>query len=195
MVASCWIWIQWKNVSCSHTIYSAWWVGPKITCAQLLLQAVQFCCACFFFFSFFGSALGLIHLFLKKDGWCPDTFSIDVLCTSWGCNGHVTRLPLRPQHLHRLRGPKVCMGSTKMCLGITTHILDRQKGSQGKKEASNAFVLHAITTRLCVNIYIYNVGGWPVRVPRLGNHFPPTLYGGYKVSHLAPAMPNKLLIT
>jgi hypothetical protein len=143
----------------------------------------------FFFLFFFWVCPWPDPSFSKKKMDDAQTHFRSMLCTSRGCNGHLTRLPLRPQHLHRLRGPKVCMGSTKMCLGITTHILDRQKGSHGKKEASNTFVLHAITTRLRVNIY--NVGGWPVRVPRLGNHFPPTLYGGYKVYHLAPAMPNK----
>jgi hypothetical protein len=36
--------------------------------------------------------------------------------------------------------PKVCLGSVKMYLVSTSQILDVQKGSQRKKEASNTFV-------------------------------------------------------
>jgi hypothetical protein len=111
------------------------------------------------FFSFLGGLPLAWSIFFGKKMDDAQTHFGSMLCTSWGCNGHVTRLPLWPQHLHRITGPKVCMGSTKKSLGITTHILDRRKGSQGKTEASNTFVLHSITTRVCEHIML-GVGRW-----------------------------------
>jgi hypothetical protein len=47
----------------------------------------------------------------------------------------------------------VCIGSAKICLGTTRHILDRQKDNQGYKK-ENTFVVFALTT-----MGTYNVGG------------------------------------
>jgi hypothetical protein len=56
-----------------------------------------------------------IHLFLKRDGWCPDTLWTHVM--------HVWNLYWTHSHyIHHnpttcITGPKVCMGKTMVCLG------------------------------------------------------------------------------
>jgi hypothetical protein len=62
-----------------------------------------------FFFSLFG--LGLIHFFLQKDGWCPDTLWIHVM--------HVLNINIH----YRL---KTCTIKCKVCLDTTRHILDEE---------------------------------------------------------------------
>jgi hypothetical protein len=46
-----------------------------------------------------------------------------------------------------ITGPSVCMGSTKMCLGVTSHIWGGQKGSQGK--INHSILLYYLQWQVC----------------------------------------------
>ncbi len=89
-------------------------------------------------FIFSLSALGLIHLFLKKVGWCLDTF--------WCYPSHNRGLVL---HILGSRyRPKMCITGPK-CFWTPPkwrHVLDRQMANKRKKEIGSTFVLLAIRT-------------------------------------------------
>ncbi len=57
----------------------------------------------------------------------------------------------------------MCLGRSKSRLVITKHILDEQMGSQGKKEASNTFVVPIITSfptdKICTMLRIHQSFG------------------------------------
>lgn len=58
------------------------------------------------------------------------------------------------QGIQSITGPQVCLGSIKMCMGITRYILDRQMGSVRKKEeAHTTFELPTIRTRSWFKVF------------------------------------------
>jgi hypothetical protein len=110
-----------------------------------------FCTTCFFSSL---SALGPIHLFLTKDGWCLDTLWIYVMHVLDLIMDYVSQAQnkvVRYKSKTCIIWPKVCMGSTKMCPGNTRHILDGQKG---KKEAANTFFCITCKNRRQNNVHI-----------------------------------------
>jgi hypothetical protein len=92
--------------------------------------------------SFFSlsAALGLIDLFLKEDGWCPDmlwTHVVHILGLYWTLGAHY-----KPRK--HIRGPKAFMSSTKMCLGSghnqTCH---EWENGQSRKKRSRQYLCTA----------------------------------------------------
>jgi hypothetical protein len=91
-----------------------------------------------------ASTLYCLHLFFPCLPLCPIIFLLTKklddaqthLDPSYACFELVIGLSYMPisssKHMCITGGPSVCMGSTKMCLGITSHIWGGQKGSQGK---------------------------------------------------------------
>ncbi len=76
--------------------------------------------------------------------------------------------------------PKLCLGSIKMYVGSTQQTLDAQKGSQGKKEASNTFVFQVLWAMLSQEgVYYYvSLDLWSEQ--RLNN---PRLKDGFTTSN------------
>ncbi len=89
------------------------------TCYCRLYKSI----ACLLLFPLSDAFGAVIHLILKKDEWCRDTLWTHDVMTHFGL-GMNSGCPLQVPVVHTTR-PKVCISSIR-------HILNRQKGSQGR---------------------------------------------------------------